>query len=36
MPNEAIKLGAADQVVPLGDIAGWIRQAAARPLRQRA
>ncbi|MFM2057641.1 MAG: hypothetical protein RLY71_2026 [Pseudomonadota bacterium] len=36
MPNEAIKLGAADQIVPLGDIAGWIRQAAGRPLRQRA
>jgi two-component system chemotaxis response regulator CheB len=35
MPNEAIKLGAADQVVPLGDIAGWIRQAASRPLRSK-
>jgi two-component system chemotaxis response regulator CheB len=36
MPNEAIKLGAADQVVPLDDIAGWIRQAAGRPLRSKA
>jgi two-component system chemotaxis response regulator CheB len=34
MPAEAIKLGAADDVVPLGGIAAWLRQAAARPLRR--
>ncbi len=33
MPAEAIKLGAADDVVPLSGIAGWLRQAAQRPLR---
>ncbi|HET7865237.1 MAG TPA: chemotaxis response regulator protein-glutamate methylesterase [Burkholderiaceae bacterium] len=33
MPAEAIKLGAADDVVPLGGIAAWLRQAAGRPLR---
>jgi two-component system chemotaxis response regulator CheB len=33
MPAEAIKLGAADDVVPLGGIAAWLRHAAARPLR---
>jgi hypothetical protein len=32
MPAEAIKLGAADDVMPLGGIAAWLRQAA-RPLR---
>ncbi|MEY8878775.1 MAG: chemotaxis response regulator protein-glutamate methylesterase [Leptothrix sp. (in: b-proteobacteria)] len=36
MPNEAIKLGGVDDIKPLGEIAGWIRQAAGRPLRQRA
>lgn len=35
MPAEAIRLGAADDVVPLADLAGWLRQAAARPLRGR-
>ena len=36
MPAEAIKLGAAADVVPLSGVAAWIRQAAARPLRVRA
>ena len=36
MPKEAIRLGGADDVVPLGDIAGWILQKAALPARQRA
>ncbi|MBI5256285.1 MAG: chemotaxis response regulator protein-glutamate methylesterase [Burkholderiales bacterium] len=31
MPAEAIKLGAAMDVVPLQGLAGWIRQCAARP-----
>ncbi|HPU52268.1 MAG TPA: chemotaxis response regulator protein-glutamate methylesterase [Burkholderiaceae bacterium] len=34
MPAEAIKLGAHDDIVALPDIAAWIRQAAARPLRR--
>ena len=33
MPAEAARLGGVDDVVALGDIASWIRQAAARPLR---
>jgi two-component system chemotaxis response regulator CheB len=35
MPNEAIKLGAADDVVPLPGIARWIVQTAGKPLRSR-
>ena len=35
MPAEAIRLGAAADVVPLSGVAGWIRQAAARPVRVR-
>ena len=34
MPAEAIKLGAHDDIVPLSEVAGWIRQTAARPLRR--
>ncbi len=34
MPAEAIKAGAADDVVALPDIANWIRHSAARPLRR--
>jgi len=33
MPKAAIALGAADEVVNLQDIAGWIRHAALKPLR---
>lgn len=33
MPAVAIKMGAADDIVPLQDIAAWIRHAAARPLK---
>ena len=33
MPAVAIKMGAADDVVPLPDIAHWIRHAVSRPLR---
>ncbi|MCK6432643.1 MAG: chemotaxis response regulator protein-glutamate methylesterase [Aquabacterium sp.] len=35
MPAEAIRLGAAQDVVALDGIAGWIRQGAARPLGRR-
>jgi two-component system chemotaxis response regulator CheB len=35
MPNEAIKLGAVDHVVPLPDIAAWLRHATAKPLRSK-
>jgi two-component system chemotaxis response regulator CheB len=34
MPKEAIKLGAAEEVVPLDGIAHWMIQAAARPVRK--
>jgi two-component system, chemotaxis family, protein-glutamate methylesterase/glutaminase len=34
MPREAIKLGAAEDVVPLGGIAQWMLQAASRPVRK--
>jgi two-component system chemotaxis response regulator CheB len=34
MPREAIKLGAAEDVVPLGGIAQWMLQAALRPVRK--
>ena len=34
MPAEAIKLGAHDDIVALPEVAGWIRQAASRPLRR--
>lgn len=33
MPAVAIKMGAADDIVPLNDIANWMRHAASRPLR---
>ena len=33
MPAEAIRLGGVDDVVGLDDLAAWIRDAAARPLR---
>jgi two-component system, chemotaxis family, protein-glutamate methylesterase/glutaminase len=33
MPKEAVKLGAADDVVALNDIAGWIGQASNRALK---
>lgn len=36
MPREAIKLGAADDVVPLAGIARWIVQTAGKPLRRPA
>lgn len=36
MPAVAIKMGAADDIVPLNDIAAWIRHAAARPLKATA
>jgi two-component system chemotaxis response regulator CheB len=29
MPSEAIKLGAADEVLPLSQVAGWLQQRAA-------
>jgi two-component system, chemotaxis family, protein-glutamate methylesterase/glutaminase len=32
MPNEAIKLGGVDDVVPLGGIAGWISRTAGLPI----
>jgi two-component system chemotaxis response regulator CheB len=34
MPKEAIRLGAADDVLALPDIAGWILRQAARPVRR--
>ncbi len=34
MPKEAVRLGGADDVVALGDIAGWILQRASQPARQ--
>ena len=34
MPKEAIKLGAADDVVALGSIAPWLINAAARPVKR--
>lgn len=33
MPAVAIKMGAADDIVPLQDIANWMRHATSRPLR---
>ncbi len=33
MPAVAIKMGAADEIVSLNNIANWIRNAVARPLR---
>jgi two-component system chemotaxis response regulator CheB len=33
MPAVAIKMGAADDIVPLNDIAHWMRHASSRPLR---
>ncbi|MES2887276.1 MAG: chemotaxis response regulator protein-glutamate methylesterase [Pseudomonadota bacterium] len=33
MPQEAIKLGAADDIVPLHSIAAWMMHAASRPLK---
>ena len=33
MPAVAIKMGAADDIVPLNDIAHWMRHATSRPLR---
>jgi two-component system chemotaxis response regulator CheB len=29
MPREAVRLGAAEVVLPLGHIAGWLQQPAA-------
>jgi two-component system chemotaxis response regulator CheB len=34
MPAEAIRLGGVDDVVGLADLAAWMRDAAARPLRK--
>jgi two-component system chemotaxis response regulator CheB len=36
MPREAVRLGGVDDVVPLGDIAGWVLQKASLPARQAA
>jgi len=33
MPAEAVRLGGADHIVPLADIAAWIRHTATLPLR---
>ena len=33
MPAVAIKMGGADDIVSLNNIANWIRNAVARPLR---
>lgn len=34
MPAEALKLGAADEVVPLDDMSAWICRTSSRPLRE--
>jgi len=34
MPKEAIKLGAAEDVVNLNDIAAWLQNTAAKPVRR--
>ena len=36
MPREAIRLGAADTVLPLGGIAPWLLEAAHQPAKARA